>query len=207
MIRTGETELLPPEDLTPHPKNARRGDIESIAASIRANGWYGRVMGQRSTGYILVGNHRVAAARRAGLDTIPVEWIDVDDELALRILLADNRSSDLAGYELPGLAEILEEVAASNPELSGTLFHPDHLEQLLADLAPPDENAWSNTIGSLSSEDREPYQQMTFSLHDEQAERVKAAIDAAKRDGLGVSNLNENSNANALAAIAERYLA
>lgn len=100
MIHEGETELLPPEDLTPHPKNARRGDIESIAASIRANGWYGRVMGQRSTGYILVGNHRVAAARRAGLDTIPVEWIDVDDELALRILLADNRSSDLAGYEL-----------------------------------------------------------------------------------------------------------
>jgi ParB-like chromosome segregation protein Spo0J len=141
MIRTGETELLAPEDLTPHPRNARHGDVDAIAASIRANGFYGRVYGQRSTGYVLVGNHRVRAAARLGLDAIPVEWLDVDDETALRILLADNRSSDLATYQDDQLAELLEEVKAAAGTLDGTGYADDDLDRLLDDLRTADEQA------------------------------------------------------------------
>jgi len=57
----------------------------------------------------------------------------------------------------------------------------------------------------LADGDKEPFQQMTFTLHDEQAEMVKQAIDRAKQDGHGESAVNENSNGNALAWICRAF--
>ena len=50
------------------------------------------------------------------------------------------------------------------------------------------------------------YQQMTFTLHDSQAETVKAAMDKAKAEGAAESDVNENSNGNALAYLAAAFL-
>lgn len=60
-------------------------------------------------------------------------------------------------------------------------------------------------LPQLADGDREPFQQMTFTLHDEQVEQVKAAIDAAKAVG-PFDSLNENSNGNAIARICETFL-
>jgi hypothetical protein len=57
----------------------------------------------------------------------------------------------------------------------------------------------------LSSEDKQPFQQMTFTVHDEQAEEVSAAITKAKGMGHGESGVNENSNGNALAFICQSF--
>jgi hypothetical protein len=92
------TEDVPVADLIPHPQNPRRGNVAAIVASIRANGWFGVLVVQRSTRYVLAGNHRLAAAVELGIEAEPVQWIDCDDRTALRILLADNRTSDLAHY-------------------------------------------------------------------------------------------------------------
>jgi len=46
---------------------------------------------------------------------------------------------------------------------------------------------------------------MTFTLHDDQVEQVKAAMEAAKSMGPFDSE-NENSNGNALARICETFL-
>jgi ParB-like chromosome segregation protein Spo0J len=53
-----EYELVPTGRLRPHPRNVNRGDLAVIAESIAQNGFYGAVVAQRSTGYILAGNHR-----------------------------------------------------------------------------------------------------------------------------------------------------
>jgi hypothetical protein len=58
----------------------------------------------------------------------------------------------------------------------------------------------------LPSGDREPIQQMTFTLHDDQAEIIKEAIEKAKAIGPFVDTGNENSNGNALARVAELFL-
>jgi hypothetical protein len=57
----------------------------------------------------------------------------------------------------------------------------------------------------LASGDREPFQQMTFVLHDEQAQQVKAAIEAAHKFG-DYDSPNENRNGNALARICETFV-
>lgn len=92
------TEDVAVSELVPHPQNPRRGNLAAIVASIRSNGWFGVLVAQRSTRYVLAGNHRLAAAIELGYATVPVQWLDCDDRTALRILLADNRTSDLARY-------------------------------------------------------------------------------------------------------------
>lgn len=124
----------PLDRVRPHPRNPRRGDVAAIRRSIRANGWYGAVAAQKSTGYILAGNHRYLAARREGADRLPVVWLDVDDAAAMRILLADNRASDLAHQDDDALADLLREIAEETGSLAGTGYDGSDLEALLEKL-------------------------------------------------------------------------
>lgn len=125
------------ERLAPHPRNPRVGDVDLIAESIDVNGFYGAVVAQRSTGYVLAGNHRLLAARKLGAASMPVVWVDCDATEALRILLADNRTSDLASYHDEVLAKLLQDIQADTGSLVGTGFNGEALEELLVDLAPP----------------------------------------------------------------------
>ncbi len=121
------------KDLRPHPKNPRQGDVGAIHESIEANGFYGAIVAQRGTGYILAGNHRYKAAVQSGAKQVPVIWLDVDEATATRVLLADNRTNDRASYDNAALAEILAELAAG-PGLEGTGYDGDDLDALIADL-------------------------------------------------------------------------
>ena len=51
-------------DLRPLPGNARRGDVDAIVDSLRRNGQFRPLVVQRSTGYVLGGNHTLQAAQR-----------------------------------------------------------------------------------------------------------------------------------------------
>lgn len=130
------TELAPVDAVRAHPKNPRQGDTGAIHESIQANGFYGTIIAQKSTGYILAGNHRHQAAVQAGATEIPVTWVDVEDDHALRILLADNRTNDLATYDDVALAEILKDIHEDYGTLAGTGYDGDALDELLADVNP-----------------------------------------------------------------------
>jgi ParB-like chromosome segregation protein Spo0J len=124
--------LVPIDDLVEYPGNARRGDLDVIAESIKTNGFYGVVVRQRSTGYVLAGNHRFKAAKIAGLDSVPVQDVDVDDATARRINLVDNRSNQLAGYDTVALSELLA-LAMDEGSLVGTGFTEDDYADTLVD--------------------------------------------------------------------------
>lgn len=124
-------DAYPVADLVEHPENPRRGDVDAIARSIAANGFYGAVLIQQSSRRVLAGNHRLRAAREQGLDVLPVIVIDVDDDRARRILLADNRTSDLGSYDDELLRLLLVELAETVDALDGTGYAPDDLTALL----------------------------------------------------------------------------
>lgn len=67
-------------------------------------------------------------------------------------------------------------------------------------------NEWSDAFVKLPDEDRAPFQQMTFILHDLQAEKVKEALKIANSMGEYIDSENENSNGNALARICEMFI-
>lgn len=113
-----------------HPENPRVGDVGAIKQSIEAHGFYGVIVAQESTGYVLAGNHRLKAAKELGLETVPVAFIDVDDDKARRILLADNRTADQGGYNDETLLDLLERLDG----LEGTGYTGDDLDDLLVSL-------------------------------------------------------------------------
>lgn len=126
MLLDQSYELVPVGKLEQHPDNPRQGNTEVISESVSANGFYGAIVAQRSTGYVLAGNHRLAAARAQGITDVPVVWADVDDEQAKRILLVDNRANDSAGYDTAELAAVL----ADTPDLIGTGYTAEDLAGL-----------------------------------------------------------------------------
>ncbi|MEU3013359.1 ParB N-terminal domain-containing protein [Nocardia asteroides] len=125
----------PIASLTTYPGNARRGDIEAIAESLRAFGQYRPIVVQESTGHVLAGNHTMLAAKSLGWTHIDVHRIDVDDAKARRIVLADNRHADRGHYDLHDLADLLQ--AADT--LDGTGYADEDLTRLLEQLAAADD--------------------------------------------------------------------
>lgn len=118
------------EHVHPHPRNVNMGDTDAIVESIQVNGFTAPILAQRSTGYIVAGNHRYAALIELGGDQIPVIWLDMDDEQALRYMLADNRSTRLGKDDLGLLAEALDELRETEVGLTGTLFDEEYLDNL-----------------------------------------------------------------------------
>ena len=126
----------PINNVQPHPRNVRQGDVGVICQSLEAHGQYRPIVVHKSTNNILAGNHTWQAASALGWDKIACTFVDCDDEQALRILLADNRANDLASYDDSALAELLKELA-NGTGLEGTLFEPTDLDDLLAMLEAP----------------------------------------------------------------------
>lgn len=115
--------------LLPHPKNSRLHESSVIEESVKENGFYGVIVAQRSTGYILAGHGRLKALAKSGATEVDVCWLDVDDERALKILLADNRTNDLAAYNEDALKATLQSILDDGGTLYGTGFD----ESFLAD--------------------------------------------------------------------------
>jgi len=176
IINDEALELVPVGALTAHPQNPNRGDVGAIAESIAAHGFYGALIVQRSTGYVLAGTHRLEAARRVGLAEVPALYVDVDDRRALKILLADNRTAELAARDAGELAKLLDALAADD-DLLGTGYDDDDLAQLLDFMQHPDDDMWSDAFGALSQ--AEPTSRtMSFVFDADQVSRVQAALEA-----------------------------
>ena len=120
-------------ELVPHPANPNQGDVGAIHESIETNGWYGAVIAQHSTRYILAGHHRIIAAQHSDMQSVPVILLDCDDATALRILLGDNRIAALAATNSEHLAETLTQLAATG-DLAGTGYDTADLDELLTQL-------------------------------------------------------------------------
>jgi len=124
--------LEPVGNVEPHPDNPRRGEVDVICASLETNGLYRPLVVQKSTRFVLAGNHTLLALLRLGAEQVPVTWVDVDERDAARIILADNRSSDLGGYDVTALAEVMNSLGPD--AFVGTGYAEADLDQLLVDL-------------------------------------------------------------------------
>jgi hypothetical protein len=125
--------LTPVDELHPHPQNPRRSQLGPIAESLQLHGQYRPVIAQLD-GTVIAGNHTLAAARYLGWTHVAAQLLDVDDERARRIMLVDNRTSDLATYDDAELSALLAELSETDASLDGTGYNADDLAALLAQL-------------------------------------------------------------------------
>ena len=106
-------------ELTLFPGNARRGVVEKIRESIREHGFFDPLTVQRSTGYIITGNHGYRAAMDEGMTRVPVVYRDVDDAQALAMNLVHNKLSDDATYDVDDLIDQLQGISPEDLPATG----------------------------------------------------------------------------------------
>ena len=116
-------------NLIPYPANPREGDIGAIIESLEANGQYRPIVANKRTGHILTGNHTYQAAKALGWFEIAVSWVDVDEDQELKIVLIDNRTSDLATYDT---VELKTHLVNSAGQFKGTGFQAEDVSEILS---------------------------------------------------------------------------
>lgn len=174
------------ERLKLHPQNARKGDVDTIAQSLERFGQVKPLIVQRSTGFVVAGNHTLLAIRKLGWPKATVLVKDMDDEEALAYLVADNRASDKGAYDDGALLEVLSDV-----DLTGTGFTVDDLETLAdrhggnvtdvddigdASYTPPDDRVVRGTAPEKHKGGGEPLRDIVLMMRAVDAEAFGAQI-------------------------------
>jgi ParB family transcriptional regulator, chromosome partitioning protein len=189
--------------LVPFANNARthsEQQVAQIAASIREFGFTNPVLTDGDNG-IIAGHGRVLAAKLLGLETVPtIELAHLTKAQRKAYVIADNKLALNAGWDIETLKAELEGLKELDYDLGLTGFSKEEMSLM---------GMGVQEVGfpSLPEGDKPEFQQMAFTLHDTQAEKVAAAMDAAKAIGPFIDSPNENSNGNALSRICETYLA
>lgn len=149
-----------------HVENYNAGNVDGIMESIMTNGMYRPIYIQRSTGFILAGNHTWLACKELGATQIPVSYVDCDDAQALVIMLADNEYAKQAQVDLGQMVKI-GEMIQSTVGLLGSGLTDQTLEQLKAmantpfDPEPSDMGQWPTLCFQVAPHVKRNFQEMT----------------------------------------------
>jgi hypothetical protein len=189
-------------DIKTNPNNPRLIKDEKFAKLVKSINEFPKMMELRplvvnADNVILGGNMRFKALKELGYTNIPKEWVKRADELTedetRRFIIADNVGFGEHDWDMLGNdwdAQELEDWG-----LDGFPFGVEDSEEFGTEFELPDG-------------DKSPFQQITFTLADEQAEQIKNAIADIKLteeykycETMG----NENSNGNALYLIVMQW--
>ena len=202
-------------DFTPDDRNANKGTERGtgmLETSLRRNG-AGRSIVVSADGVILCGNKTAEGAASIGLadgvvvdsdgtKLVAVRRTDLhsSDPRARELAIADNRVSE-CNYAVD--TEVLLALAQDDVNV-GMYYSAEELDALAMGAAGAGE--WEDAAGKITSEDKPPFRQVTFTLHESQFEQVERALAKAKRTCDFAASVNENSNGNALATVCEAYV-
>lgn len=197
-----------PSTLVGWSKNPRKNAdaVAGVVESIRRFGFGAPIVARRADNSVIAGHTRLAAAKKLGLTEVPVRFLDVSEDEAHALALADNKLGERAEWDAAMLADVLGELRAAEVDTAGLGWTDEELDAIIDGAAAVQPDEWGDALGNLPEGDRAPIQTMTFTLHDDQVESVKAAMECARGLGPFVDTGNENGNGNALARICETFL-
>jgi ParB-like chromosome segregation protein Spo0J len=199
--RIRELRRVPAAELRPNPKNWRthpQAQADALRGVLAEVGIADAVLARElpdGTLMLIDGHLRTETMPDA---VLPVLVLDVDEAEADKILATLDPLAAMAEADAAKLDAILREVNTGSAAV----------QEMLAELAD-DEGLYNVSEAEppeLADGDRAPFRQMTFTVHDEQHQAIEAAISKAKKDGGDASEVNENTNGNALAFICKAYL-
>lgn len=170
-------------DIKPYENNPRNNDeaVEPVANSIKEFGFKVPIVIDKDN-IIVAGHTRYKAAKKLGLETVPcIIADDLNEEQIKAFRLADNKVSEIATWDYNALNFELENIL----ELDMTMFDFDM-------------SSINDTFGTdfeLPNEDKNELEQITFTLHHEQAELIKYSLTKIEDCTETFGNTNKNGNA------------
>ena len=162
-------------ELTAYENNSRTHSdeqIQQIIASINEFGFTNPVLVDAENG-IIAGHGRVMAAQKLGLEKVPcIRLAHLTETQKRAYIIADNKLALNAGWDEEMLGLELADLREADFDLGLLGFDESELGSF---------DVEEGDMPELSSDDKQPFQQMTFTVHDEQAEDVQAAMSKAKQ--------------------------
>ncbi len=126
-------ENRPIDTIKPYENNPRQNDsaVDAVAASIREFGFRQPIVVD-ADGVIIVGDTRLKAAQRLGLDEVPVHVAaDLSDAQKKAYRIADNQTASIATWDLELLPIELAELKVLDVDLALLGFDDDDLARLM----------------------------------------------------------------------------
>lgn len=123
--------------IVPWPRNPRKNDgepVDKVAASIKKFGFAAPIVARLETREIIAGHTRWKAARQLGLEYVPVRFMDITEDQAHLLALADNRLGEIAEWDTEELRAVLEGYSTEDIAVAGW----DDLGEVLPMLGPGD---------------------------------------------------------------------
>lgn len=116
-------------------RNPRKNDssVKKVAASISRFGFGSPILARRENGEIIAGHTRVKAAKKLGLTHVPVRYLDLSEDEAHKLAVADNKTAEEASWDQAALAEIMGEWDDAGEEFDGLGFDDEELSKLLGE--------------------------------------------------------------------------
>lgn len=194
---------LPLNKISPYKKNPRNNEnaIEVVAKSLQKFGFRQPIVVDKNF-VIIVGHTRYEAAKQLGYKDVPVHVAEnLTSAQARAYRIADNKTNEHSSWNFEILASELESLDSQKFDLSVLGFSESELKGLLGQVE-------GTEFPNLNSGGRGELQQITFTLHESQLDRVKSAIDFVLKnyDEVEDKSLNENKNGNALFVICDTFM-
>lgn len=184
-------------DLIPYENNARINDgaVDAVANSIKEFGIKNPIIIDRDN-VIVCGHTRIKACEKLGIEKVPcVVADDLTDEQIKAFRIADNSTAQIAEWDLEKLQAELENIDMDMVQFG--------LQEQIDDIEKSLDNGYGEEF-TLPDGDKSEICQMTFTLHERQAELIKEAIKEVKNDIIETFG-NQNGNGNALYEVVRQW--
>ena len=195
-------EIVDINSIQPYKNNPRKISetaIDKVANSIKEFGFRQPIVVDKDK-VIVVGHTRFNASKKLGLKEVPITVADnLNQEQINAYRIADNRTNEDAEWDYKLLQEEFSNLVDEKFNLELTGFNEDELKKYLAM-----EEDFEVDLPEINDEDKQPFQQITFTLHNEQYEIVQQALDYIKKQNIDDS-INDNRNGNAITEICKLF--
>ena len=129
MAKIAELQEVSLDLLKPYERNAKvhgEKQIEKLMGSIKEFGFLSPCLVERDTFNLIAGHGRVEAAKRLGMKTVPCVFVeDISEEQRRAYILADNRLTELGGWDMETVEAELKELYTGGFDVSLTGFELD----------------------------------------------------------------------------------
>ena len=183
---------IPLAEIHPYANNPRKNDeaVAGVAASIKRFGFLIPMVIDRN-GEIICGHTRYKAAKQLGLKEVPCVIADELTEDEIRAFrLADNKVSEKAQWDMDLLPVELAGIMLPMEDFGFESISPDDFGE--------------NFV--LDEGEKKPFQQISITVHDKQAELILRAIKYVyDHNAVTETFTNENHNGNGLYEVVREW--
>ena len=181
-------------DIRPYARNPRKNDeaVKNVAASIREFGFLVPLVIDANH-EIVAGHTRYKAAKSLGMKTVPCVIADELTEDQIKAFrLADNKVGEMAGWDMDLLPLELADIAMPMADFGFEVISDDDFSENF----------------TLDDGEKKPFQQISITVHDEQAKLILAAIKYVyDQNAVTETFTNENHNGNGLYEVVRQWAA